>query len=211
VSGIEAISQTARRSLVKDGPEAVSLRAIAREMGMTAPGLYRYFGNYEELVRYLTASIFTELGHDIHQAIEAAVPPAARVSEAGPGDAERAMLTVKMVAACREFRRWSLNHQGEFALVFGVPVRGSLVTLGVICLLAALAFFIVPVGGKTPARHIVSILSTPPAREAATALANAAREIAARAKTRFPVGSPGWVKSDDIASYKPPQSALRKK
>ena len=36
-----------------------------------------------------------------------------------------------------------------------------------------------------------------------------AREIAARAKTRFPVGSPGWVKADDIASYKPPQSALR--
>ncbi len=36
-----------------------------------------------------------------------------------------------------------------------------------------------------------------------------AREIATRAKTRFPIGSPGWVKSDDISSYKPPQSALR--
>ena len=47
----------------------MSLRAIAREMGMTAPGLYRYFGNYEELIRHLTASIFTELGLDIHQAI----------------------------------------------------------------------------------------------------------------------------------------------
>jgi predicted Zn-dependent protease len=31
-----------------------------------------------------------------------------------------------------------------------------------------------------------------------------ARQIAARAKTRFPVGSPGWVKADDIATYKPP-------
>jgi len=38
-----------------------------------------------------------------------------------------------------------------------------------------------------------------------------AREIAARAKTRFPDGSPGWVKADDIASYKPPaQSALHR-
>ena len=36
-----------------------------------------------------------------------------------------------------------------------------------------------------------------------------AREIATRAKTRFPVGSPGWVKADDIASYKPPRSAFR--
>jgi predicted Zn-dependent protease len=33
-----------------------------------------------------------------------------------------------------------------------------------------------------------------------------ARQIATRAKTRFPIGSPGWVKADDIASYKPPQS-----
>jgi predicted Zn-dependent protease len=36
-----------------------------------------------------------------------------------------------------------------------------------------------------------------------------AREIAARAKTRFPVGSPGWVKADDLASLKPPPGALR--
>src|SRR6185437_17022724 len=110
---IDEIIQTARQLLVKDGPEAVSLRAIAREMGMTAPGLYRYFGNYEELVRYLTASIFTELGHDIHQAIEAAGPPAS----AGSGDVTRARLTCKMVAACREFRRLALNHRGEFALL----------------------------------------------------------------------------------------------
>jgi AcrR family transcriptional regulator len=116
---IDEIIATARRLLVKDGPEAVSLRAIAREMGMTAPGLYRYFGNYEELIRHLTASIFTELGLDIHQAIEAADPPA----DAGSGDLMRAKLTVKMVAACREFRRWALNHRGEFALV-GVPLPG---------------------------------------------------------------------------------------
>jgi predicted Zn-dependent protease len=32
-----------------------------------------------------------------------------------------------------------------------------------------------------------------------------ARQLASRAKGRFPVGSPGWVKADDIASYKPPQ------
>jgi AcrR family transcriptional regulator len=118
---IEEIVHTARRILVKDGPEAVSLRAIAREMGMTAPGLYRYFGNYEELVRYLCASIFTELGNDIHQAIEAAEPPA---GAPGAVDPVRAKLTVKMVAACREFRRWALNHRGEFALLFGVPLPG---------------------------------------------------------------------------------------
>src|SRR2546423_12967016 len=71
---IDEIIQTARQLLVKDGPDAVSLRAIAREMGMTAPGLYRYFGSYEELVRHLCAGIFTELGGDIGRAI--AGPPA---------------------------------------------------------------------------------------------------------------------------------------
>ena len=35
-----------------------------------------------------------------------------------------AKLTVKMVAACREFRRWSLTHQAEFGLLFGVPLPG---------------------------------------------------------------------------------------
>jgi AcrR family transcriptional regulator len=113
------ILQTARRLLVESGPEAVSLRAIAREMGMTAPGLYRYFGSHEELIRHVIAGIFTELGEDIHQAIQAAVPP--------PGEAPdevTAKLTIKMAAACREFRRWALNHKAEFALLFGVPLPG---------------------------------------------------------------------------------------
>jgi predicted Zn-dependent protease len=33
-----------------------------------------------------------------------------------------------------------------------------------------------------------------------------ARQLALRAKTRFPVGAPGWVKADDIATYKPPKA-----
>jgi AcrR family transcriptional regulator len=102
---------------VTSGPEAVSLRAIAREMGMTAPGLYRYFASHTELVRYVCANIFTELGADIQQAIHAAA------ADPGPEQVTE-KLTIKMVAACREFRRWSLNHKAEFALLFGVPLPG---------------------------------------------------------------------------------------
>jgi AcrR family transcriptional regulator len=113
----EEIIQTARRLLVTSGPKAMSLRAIASEMGMTAPGLYRYFDSYEELLRHVSANIFTELGGDIKQAIHAAA--------ADPGsEPVTEKLTIKMVAACREFRRWSLNHQAEFALLFGVPLPG---------------------------------------------------------------------------------------
>jgi AcrR family transcriptional regulator len=121
---MEEITATARRLLVEQGPDAVSLRAIAREMGMTAPGLYRYYSSREVLLRYVIATIFRELSHDINRAIDEA---AVALGPLGPtaGDAERRVhLTTKMVAACREFRRWGLGHTEEFGLLFGVPLPG---------------------------------------------------------------------------------------
>jgi AcrR family transcriptional regulator len=111
---MEEITSTARRLLVEQGPEAASLRAIAREMGMTAPGLYRYYNSREELLRHVIAQIFRELTGGIRRAIETA---------AREGDV-RVRLTLKLVAACREFRRWALAHKDEFTLLFGVPVPG---------------------------------------------------------------------------------------
>ena len=99
------IKQTARRILVAEGPDAVSLRAIAREMGMTAPALYRYFGSHEELIKHVIADIFTELTSGIRGAIASAD------AESG-GD-----MTAKVLAACWEFRRWSLSHPREFELM----------------------------------------------------------------------------------------------
>jgi AcrR family transcriptional regulator len=112
------ITATARRLLVEQGPDATSLRAIAREMGMTAPGLYRYYTSRDDLLRHVIGEIFLELASDIRGAINAA-------DAAGDctGD-KRAALTVKLVAACREFRRWSLTNRKEFSLVFGVPMPG---------------------------------------------------------------------------------------
>jgi AcrR family transcriptional regulator len=106
------IKETARRILVTEGPDAVSLRAIAREMGMTAPALYRYFGSHEELIKHVIADIFTELAGDLRSAIAAAG------AESG-GD-----MTAKVLAACWEFRRWSLSHTREFGLIFATPLPG---------------------------------------------------------------------------------------
>ena len=114
---MEEITATARRLLVEQGPEAASLRAIAREMGMTAPGLYRYYGSREELLRHVIAEIFRELAADIRRAIREAVEPAPAREARQP-----AHLALKMVAACQEFRHWSLTHRDEFALLFGVPL-----------------------------------------------------------------------------------------
>jgi AcrR family transcriptional regulator len=115
---MDEITSTARRLLVEQGPEAASLRAIAREMGMTAPGLYRYYDSREELLRHVIAEIFRELTAGIRAAIDGAA------AGDGPGDDVRARLTMKLIAACREFRRWALAHKGEFTLLFGVPVPG---------------------------------------------------------------------------------------
>jgi AcrR family transcriptional regulator len=122
------IRTTARRLLVEQGSEAASLRAIAREMGMTAPGLYRYYGSREELIRHVCADIFRELSADIRRAIDEAVPSLAAGPPASPGETSpgemSAKLGLKMIAACHEFRRWSLSHRGEFGLLFGVPTPG---------------------------------------------------------------------------------------
>jgi AcrR family transcriptional regulator len=106
------IKQTARRILVSEGPDAVSLRAIAREMGMTAPALYRYFSSHEELVKHVIADIFTELAGDIRSAIA--------VADAESGGS----MVAKVYAACWEFRRWSLSHTREFGLIFATPLPG---------------------------------------------------------------------------------------
>lgn len=114
---VREIKDTARRLLIRHGPDAVTLRAIAREMGMTAPALYRYFGNHEELIKHVIADIFGELADDLQEAIRAAGAAAA-----GEGDITE--LTAKLVAACQEFRRWALGHKEEYSLLFGTPLPG---------------------------------------------------------------------------------------
>ncbi|HEY3958135.1 MAG TPA: TetR/AcrR family transcriptional regulator [Streptosporangiaceae bacterium] len=114
---VQEIKQTARRLVVQAGPDAATLRAIAREMGMTAPGLYRYFGSHEELIKHVIADIFGELADRLQTAIHAAAAGTA-------GQGELAELTAKMVAACREFRHWALTHKAEYSLVFGTPLPG---------------------------------------------------------------------------------------
>lgn len=118
----QEIIQTARRLLVEHGPEAVSLRAIAREMGMTAPALYRYFDSHEVLIKHVIASIFAELTVGLRAAIDSVGP--AGSGAASSGAADDGVLAEMVMAACWEFRRWSLDHPREFGLLFGTPLPG---------------------------------------------------------------------------------------
>jgi AcrR family transcriptional regulator len=112
------IIETARRLLVTQGPEGASLRAIAREMGMTAPALYRYYGSHEELLRHVVASIFTDLSDYVRGAIHSA-------ADGAPADiASSDVMALKLIAGCRAFRAWTLGHVPEFSLIFGSPLPG---------------------------------------------------------------------------------------
>jgi AcrR family transcriptional regulator len=114
----QEIIQTARRLVVEQGPTDVSLRAIAREMGMTAPALYRYFGSHEDLLRHVVADIFTEIADHVRTAIHAAA------ETASPQLAEAEIMALKLIAGCREFRAWALAHVPEFSMIFGSPLPG---------------------------------------------------------------------------------------
>ncbi|MEU8341268.1 transcriptional regulator, TetR family [Actinomadura meyerae] len=107
---VREITETARRILVEEGAEAVTLRAIAREMGMTAPALYRYFGSHNELLRHLVGDLFSELTGELQAALK---------------DVPHDDMSGKFLVVSRRFRTWSLAHPREYALLFGAPVRGT--------------------------------------------------------------------------------------
>ena len=103
---ISEITRTARRLLVEEGPEAVTLRAIAREMGMTAPALYRYFPSHEDLLRHLIGDLYNDLTDSLAARLEALAPEG---------------IEARFRAAGHWFRRWSLDHPREYGLMFGAP------------------------------------------------------------------------------------------
>jgi AcrR family transcriptional regulator len=103
---LSEIKAEARRQLVTAGPSGVSLRALAREVGMTAPALYRYFPSLEDLVDAVTVDLFDELVAAMEQARDAL--PAEEV-------------VGRLVAISRAFRAFAVAHPHEFQLMFGTP------------------------------------------------------------------------------------------
>lgn len=104
---IAEIKEIARRHLLEGGQNAVSLRAVARDMGMTAPALYRYFPSVASLLSALTADIYDEVRLELEAARD-------REPDAGPLD--------RLEAVSKAFRAWAIGHPVEFSLVFGSPV-----------------------------------------------------------------------------------------
>jgi AcrR family transcriptional regulator len=106
---IREITEIARRQLATEGAAGLSLRAVAKEMGMVSSAVYRYFPNKDELLTTLIIDGYNAVGAAVEKA-EAACPPE---DYAG-----------RWLAACRAVRDWALAHPHEYALVYGSPVPG---------------------------------------------------------------------------------------
>ena len=101
------ITDAARRQLAEVGASALSLRAVAREVGMVSSAVYRYFPSRDELLTRLIIDGYDDLG----AAAEAADLPSAAPIE-------------RWLAVCRAVRAWALAHPHEYALLYGSPVPG---------------------------------------------------------------------------------------
>ncbi|MGA5500075.1 TetR/AcrR family transcriptional regulator [Streptomyces umbrinus] len=104
-----AIKDEARRQLAEDGAAKLSLRAVARELGMVSSALYRYFPSRDDLLTALIIDAYDSLG-------AAAETAHAKVADAGP--------IRRWTAVCEAVREWALGHPHEYALIYGSPVPG---------------------------------------------------------------------------------------
>lgn len=106
---VREIKEAALAQLAEVGPGAVSLRGVARAVGMTVQSLYHYFAGRDALL--------TALVGDAHHALADAVQAAADASRGRP-PAERRRATTAA------FRDWALAHRAQFLLLYGTPVPG---------------------------------------------------------------------------------------
>jgi AcrR family transcriptional regulator len=103
------IKAAARRHLATDGAN-LSLRAIAREMGMVSSAIYRYFASRDDLLTALIIDAYNDMG-EVAERADAAV-------------ADRADVRARWMAVARALRAWSLSNPAEYALLYGTPVPG---------------------------------------------------------------------------------------
>ncbi|WP_018349365.1 TetR/AcrR family transcriptional regulator [Longispora albida] len=101
------IKRIAREQLAVDGASGLSLRAVARELGMVSSAVYRYFGSRDELLTALIIDAYDAMG----EAAEAADRP-------GSG------YIARWLDVCHAVRGWALAHPHEYALLYGSPVPG---------------------------------------------------------------------------------------
>lgn len=104
----EQIKQIARAHLAADGPN-LSLRAVARDLGVVSSAVYRYFASRDDLLTALIIDAYTAMA-DAIESTEARIP--------------RRDIGRRWQALGRATREWARAHPHEYALLYGSPVPG---------------------------------------------------------------------------------------
>ena len=97
---LQEIKDAALRQLAEGGPQALSINAIAKELGVSGPALYRYFAGRDALLTALIADAYTDL--------------TAALDGAGPG----------LPALAHAYRAWAVAQPHRYRLLFGAPLPG---------------------------------------------------------------------------------------
>lgn len=104
---ITEIKQAALDQIARDGAGSLSIRGIARAIGMSPAGLYRYYDSLDSLLTELIADAYNELADAVDTAV------------AAPGT-----VADRLVAGMLAYRRWSVDRRNQFLLIFGTPIPG---------------------------------------------------------------------------------------
>jgi AcrR family transcriptional regulator len=104
------IKEEARRQLAVEGSQKLSLRAVARALGMASSALYRYFPSRDDLLTALIIDAYDALGETVERAVADVRP--------------QADTRARWFAVCVTVRAWARAHPHEYALLYGTPVPG---------------------------------------------------------------------------------------
>jgi AcrR family transcriptional regulator len=103
------IKRVARQHLAEQGASSLSLRAVARELGVASSAIYRYYPNRDELLTALIVDAFDSLGEAVEDAERAT---------------RRQSTRRRWLAICRALRSWALANPHEYGLIYGSPIPG---------------------------------------------------------------------------------------
>lgn len=106
---LDDITRIGRRHLATDGAAALSVRAVARDLGVVSSAIYRYVRSRDDLLTLLVVDGYDELGDAVDEA-ESALP--------------RDDFRGRFLAIGRTVRSWALREPATYALLFGSPVPG---------------------------------------------------------------------------------------
>ncbi|GAC1444373.1 MAG: TetR/AcrR family transcriptional regulator [Mycobacteriales bacterium] len=108
---VRATKQAALEQLARTGAAGLSMRAVARELGLASSALYRYFPSRDALLTALIVDGYNQAGEAAETAEQLA-----RVDGADAG--------ARWLAVCRAIRSWAVSQPHLYALVYGSPVPG---------------------------------------------------------------------------------------